>query len=497
MRRIITTQGPFQLMTALAVLLYEQDKDSETKHEDYLVLHGTCVGDSSEGIDRAMLDLARIWPWQKIIQLNEFERNLGRPPLDSKSKQICELRRIIDVAQADLILAIRNWQVTNELLLKAFPEARKVTYGDAIGQIDSYATKDYVQFDEGRFLLPFRAFSYSGDPVVRVEDLPYEIVPRIYFMRTIQKYLAISPAAREFGERLAKDAPRTIVVLLKNGAESSVIQLEQEVISYVNAVLKFVSVGDRILIKPHPRETCRQSQIVQSVLKKVFHLDSEILGDDTFLAYLPLEIFCLGNAFKIITSPLMSAATRHLKFLLDLNVDDGLNADLLKVLNPKRRVHHLATELINETILERLPSWDGKSVIYDWTGDGPGEQAIEASVAESGTFWPQLSKVNQSPIPELLDCLNTCSANKDMSGLKSALNEIIAAGPGDYSLLMDLGRIAEAIGEIEQAHRAYEIATIVECRKAEAHRCLAEMCRKLGQDLQGAVAADCALFAAE
>jgi len=491
--RFITTQGPLQLCTVLAVLFDERSRNPHQEYEDYLIVHGSFVGDNTEVINQATMDLARVWKWKGVFCLDALEANLNKSPHLQQHDKIKLLQEFIGLPCPDEIYLVRNWQMTNELLLHSYRSAKKITYGDAIGQIDSYASPHYVQFDEIRTLQPFRCFSYSRESVIDPKSIPMRIARCDSFREVLESYLQVSETARSYCASLAPDAERSIVVIFKNASESRLTQLEKEIAIYVNAISAVASTGDKILLKPHPRETLHQSMIVKEIAERECGLKSEILGANSFLSLLPVEVFLIGNPMKCILSPLVTAASRQIKFLLDMEVQEGHSDEVLQVFSPERKRHYLSTQYLNDCILQRLSTWNGQTVIYEWDENDPVAVKLMQETDQSSAFWPRFSSPVQQEVISQIEFLNKAAATQDIDGVRKMTAELVRLAPQDLSLLLELGKIAERVGDLATANRAYEVATMFEPNCAAAHSALARTLKALAAERgQVAIAEACA-----
>ena len=491
-RRIISVQGPFNLLSVLSHLFAEQEEVVQ-KSDDILVVHGLHAGDDTKNIHAVISDMARVWSWEKIVFLADFEKEHLHNTQTIDQSLIDKLHAAIGVSTVDEVFIVRNWQLTNELILKAFPSANKILYGDAFGQIDSYAGPRYESINEGRFLLPLKYFPHSTEEkVIDPKFFPFQISPRHCVLKVIEKYLATSDEARAVHAEIGADSERKIILLTKNATESKVTQLETEIAIYVDAVLKVAQPGVEVVIKPHPREALGQSGLVQRALKDLCGIECKIVGAGSYTGHMPVEVLCFRNNFLAVIAPLVSVTCRQLKFLFDIDSYDPLSDEMLGFINPARAYHYLATDLVNREAVSRLNTWDESGMVYEWFADGVEEKKQLARLKSVASRWPQLRDAGDPQVSQAFEELNKASQEGAVEKLIDAARRLVELAPQDLPLLFSLGEFGEKSGDLETAQRAYEIATVMDVRNIEAHKRLSAVLLKMGREGEAKIAELCA-----
>jgi hypothetical protein len=361
--RVVTVQGPFQLLCALAVMFYKQETQEVRSYDDYLVIHGLCVSPPADKIIKeAIVDIARVWPWKQIVYLAEFERRLELGHYRDVGSMMNVLFETVGVIKADVILAARNWQTTNDILLKAYQDAHKIVYGDGLGEVDAYSSPNYVQFDEACVTMPVEWFSQIGEPIISLSSIPLTIMPKQYFLHSIDRYLSISEPVHLFCERIRDNAKNSVLVLTENATEAGITRLEEEIQIYIKPILRMIQPGDSVFLKPHPREIFNQCFIIKNILTQYYNINAETFDREDFMRALPVEIICRGVQFKKVISPLLSGASCSLKCLYD--IDCYISPEFIENLNVRYRNIYLKQFEICTTVIERLNHWEGKSILY-------------------------------------------------------------------------------------------------------------------------------------
>lgn len=493
-QRIVSVQGPFNLLAALSHLFSERSHDGSSRvKDDILVVHGVFAGEDTRSIHAIISDMARAWPWKKVVYLDEFEKRWVKSGSVNSVDVQKSLHHEIGVTAADELMIVRNWQDTNELLLKSFPAARKILYGDAFGQVDSYAGSRFECMDEGRFLLPVRYFPYSREEtVIETASLPYRVTPRHFVVDVIRTYLEISPEARSLHAAMARDAQKKLILLTKNAAESRVSSLETEISIYVEAVRRVTKPGITVIIKPHPRESLRQSLLVQRALQELHGIHSEIVGAGSYLGHMPVEILCSGNNFHAVLAPLVSVTCRQLKYLYGIDSYEPLTDEMLARINPARGYHYLATDLVNRETVYRLDKWDGEEFIYEWNPQGAEERKQLSRLGSWNSQWPQLRRLDNSDVVSALKEFSEALQSATPDALVMAARKLIALEPNDSALFLTLGDLVYQAGDIPSAIRAFEIATIIDPSNTATHEKLSRIALETGNNLLGTIARICA-----
>ncbi len=491
MKRLITSQGPLQLLSALSVITDEARRGGG-KHEDHLLIHGTAMSASASHINDAMRELASLWIWTSVTFLPEYEPKLltlmSGKPADAHEA----LKQILGFMQVDRLYVCRNWQATNELIMNTFPEACHVVYGDSFGQIDSLDLPSQPKVNELYASMLHQSFPFGSEPLIDPRKFPFTVVPRLVILDLIKRFTETSQSTLKLREDLGTQAADSCLLILKNGAESQLLSLEDEVRLYAASVDEVVGKVSRLIIKPHPREMLHTSKILASVIRAHYDLETFVLGNDTFLESLPIEIFCQNIKFAKVLSPLPSIAKRNLKSLLNIECGKPLEAPILALMNPVRRRHQLMIEFINTKIFARLPAWDENSVLCCWSDFKAEWQEYERHWDQLGNIWPTFVNPAGPEILSTLRDIEDASSRNHIPALKSSLQKILAQAPGDADLLIQVAEISRAIGEPALGISATRMVSILNAHDARAYRFSAILHAEQRDTLGEIVARECA-----
>jgi hypothetical protein len=323
--RLVAVQGPLQMLYAVAVLLFEAERNPEASFSDHLVLHGMGPQSTPDGpIHRATLEIARIWPWNSMSNLHAFETQYNYERDTDFDACADAVRHVIGRERFGVIYAVRNWQLTNDLILRAYPESRKIVYGD-LGWIDATAAPDSIPFDEARpWLLPVQThFDVCGRRTALLgRDLPFETVGLRHFREAIDHAaVLLAPALADLAVALSASPAPKVLVLTSNIADSRECRLEDEVELTVSTVLTHLDCDAVVVIKPHPRETMEQSVMIAEAIGQETGCRPTIL--DGLLGALPVEIIHQDLRFDRVIAPMWSSSSYTLRLLHGVEVVDA------------------------------------------------------------------------------------------------------------------------------------------------------------------------------
>lgn len=296
---------------------------------------------------------------------------------------IASLGASLNVRQADFILyahdVVTPWP---QSLAKAYPTAKTVCYGDALGQF--FTRHDLpVSSPHGghlgrlwRYLRGPKAKAPQAAPVflpkilaailpVAQKPLPASVqlmVPDKDSVATTLHLCALScvdlqnyctALATEFGS----DAT---LFLTENMAEGQFISFDDEMRFYTDTILRNCAPGSTIIIKPHADETQARIFAFREMLGGVF----TIKQIDKKYARYPVELFLpLLQKCSVIG---MYYPVLSLKYLYDIDVIQPLDARTIEKYFPRAVWASYKTAiLLNMQPLAQLGGWNGISLLYN------------------------------------------------------------------------------------------------------------------------------------
>jgi hypothetical protein len=367
--RLISAQGPAQLINVLAILKYQDKNESPCQWEDHLVLGGFST-ELSPQITQRMVQIcekiASIWNFKSLHYLSNEDLSIEC----SFHQTAKRLRKELNLTDVEYIYVCRNWQLFNELLLESYQDARKVAYGDGFGLLDlssktrqprPFNPSGYYSFEKAYLFMPLEV-----DPEGKSFSLVNQIIqpPIDYLIDTIKNIGSNLPEIREYSNFMIKDAGNKIIlVTTSNFTESNSMKdnifsvllwklfsllikfssllgllkifkfldkfvsslrqirenidapqikrkVELEACMYFEQIVRHAHEDELILIKPHPRELFKQSV---KLVDRLFQNGYKATVIDHDFSCFPVELFFLYLPFsKVIALDSTSALTGSL-----------------------------------------------------------------------------------------------------------------------------------------------------------------------------------------
>lgn len=322
--RIIACQGSAQLVAAVTAFRLQQTERADQEDTKlHLLIFELNLFDGSdqdfaaviEQLGRELLNIDSI-QYLGTEWLREAERRLRT---DGDQATLGWVRESLNVSDCREIFVSRSWQLANRLLLRSFPSARKICYGDGTGVyfpenhsaprlgIGGFIDRSVRRLLRGESLLPQKpvslapiecdagylafpkAFGYSP-------PFPYQEIPQSALWKTFQDLVPGLARESEFRE-LSKDIntfPGVVLFAGCNFSESRQMDFKDELSAYVE-FLKQENLLDPtalLIVKPHPRDTTGKlaalSELFNPRYKKVTCLTTRLLR------FAPFESILLG-----------------------------------------------------------------------------------------------------------------------------------------------------------------------------------------------------------
>lgn len=326
-RRIVACQGPIQLVTAVAVL---RQRDQETGQrglnahwDDHLAIMELA---SPEGQRPAFVTaLARmantLRKWHSIIDMCD-----ANPSQFRRSDSPLGLALRLDdtsAAGVDEVFVVREWQTGNQALLRSFPEATKICFGDSIGIYlppVHMAPREPLARRAARYmrsLATLRARKGPAAEPARVSaDCYYLTLPEAFGqppstdVRTTEiahiwkvlddlRPLLPKVLVEELYDRM--NGGRVTVLMTSNFSEQGLMSPKAELAAYVAYLAdQRLDTDSLLLIKPHPRDRVDKVSALAQILGRRFRSVYTLTDELGF--YLPLEVLLME---------IQSSAERH------------------------------------------------------------------------------------------------------------------------------------------------------------------------------------------
>lgn len=289
--RLISIQGPTQLLNVLSILRSQETNPEYKNSQDYLIIGGLCVDSlSAKKILDICQQIARVWNFKQIFCLNHLEK-LYIHKIFSFKDCIKSLKKYTNLQFVDAVYVCRNWQFFNEVLLSSYPQAQKICYGDGLGYIDLNSNfwsqpvnpEGLVDVDEICVIAPV-----AKDATVFNRYPIQQINPNYFYSVVLESAKQISGLEKYCRELSKKIDDSLTVVLTSNHTEAGIIKDDKnEIDCYLSCILSSTQENELILVKGHPRQQLHQST---NLVKKLRALGRKALEIDRF-NHVSIELF--------------------------------------------------------------------------------------------------------------------------------------------------------------------------------------------------------------
>ncbi|MEH2199679.1 CmcI family methyltransferase [Nostoc sp.] len=305
--RLIIVQGPLQLLNVISVLR-SQEADGEYRNcDDFLIMGGY----SDQELNKVCLQISQIWNFKEKLLLYEFEVFCSSNSFDFLT--VTELlKQHINLPLADVVYTCRNWQFVNEVFLAAYPNARKICYGDGLGWLDinssAFISKllnpsGFVPIDDSYLITPIeyeKSFEFCKIRQIKPE----------FFKSTVTDSARQIDGLSDYCKSLNKLGNSITIALTSYDTETGVVKSYQDEINcYLSSILPYTQPGETVLVKGHPRQQFNQAQVLVEELRK--HRRNSFVVPELFTR-VPIELFCeflhIKKAFTYSSSACISIA---------------------------------------------------------------------------------------------------------------------------------------------------------------------------------------------
>lgn len=385
-RSILAVQGPLQyLVGSIAMKWLVQNVYKTSYVEKMLVLFDLCVPESEENdFAETIYNLASGESWTKIIFISTSDmKRINRTRISQRLKFI---REEIGLDNCDDLFVMRDFAfLGNQLLLNAYPNAQRITYGDSFGIVgdNKIFKKNWYEFIKHPLLIAKliassilfgRYKTYTFDKAVLLlpqdwsgsylDNIPLIIPEKSFVLKDILNVGSSINKLQEYCDSiLQQTSSKKYLFLLSNFTNSGMMQLNKEMNLYYEIIIKYIEVGSTIILKKHPRCNLYLDGEVKKILEKKYNI---IYLDDNRFSSIPLEyLFPIISACEVIS--VYSASALHLTYLYNKNVIMPLDDDLMDYFFSKVQVHVKKGNKMIVDSVNKLKIWDGKSIL--WKGE--------------------------------------------------------------------------------------------------------------------------------
>jgi len=378
-KRLLTVQGPLQFITGHIAHTWQAPR---TGTESTLLLYDfLCPAEVENQIADAVSSLSGTQGWKRIVHVRgeQMDALMRRRYSDS----IAGLKALIGESSFDDVFLARD-HVGNgsALLLNAYPEARKHSYGDSFGLVGQHEAmarlegprrlRDRLRSLGRRLLLGGPAAIAFDDAVLSLPiDLsgkylrhtPLVVPSHAHVVQTVEAIYAQLPELRDYCDelRIRSAGRKSPLYLLSNLAGSGLSTVDQEVALYLEVIRSHSRPGETLFIKPHPRSSFEFLQAIREPLQADHDV---VVIDDSRFARMPIELW-MGLLSHCNLVAMFSTSCINLKYLYGKEVVLPLDDDRMR-----RYLHVSATEhvasgyrMMKQALLN-LDRWDGASPLW-------------------------------------------------------------------------------------------------------------------------------------
>lgn len=194
-----------------------------------------------------------------------------------------------------------------------------------------------------------------------LKTLPFIICKKKLFLEILDQCIFNAQELQNYcTEIINKYCNRNKLLLMtENFAEGNFIDFNKEIEMWCTIIRRKVDKGGVVFLKSHPGETLNRNERIRKCLEG----DIEVVELDKRFKRYPIEIWrelVLNCKIVCLSYPIIS-----LKYIYDINVIQTMNDGLIEKWFPEWvwASYKNALSLYMEP-LKRLPSWDGKGVLY-------------------------------------------------------------------------------------------------------------------------------------
>jgi acetyltransferase-like isoleucine patch superfamily enzyme len=352
--RIITVQGGTQLITAISLLRYFQQQEGPA-HKNILVHFGSFPAIETEMFFNQSIDLiAKAWDFDECHHLNHLLKIKEPEKIRAALQQEFQNKNVVEV------LCGRNWQLPNEVLLKSFPLAKKIAYGESYGSVDFSFSKKHEKIDEVYLFLPvFYSgiyFDYQKDPE------KYHFINPNYIKQTFRDVFQASPSIHQHISEIEREVPEANIFLTSNFSHARVMTEEDEISESFRIIRENFSTKIPVLIKTHPRNNENKQDVLCERLKEAGY-EAQVIPLDNVFAYLPFDLLCYQWNCNQIAS-ILTSSVLALSYFCKKKVILGFNEQTASLLLSNLGDYYFELIELSNTILNKLQNWTPGSPIF-------------------------------------------------------------------------------------------------------------------------------------
>jgi hypothetical protein len=394
--RLISIFGPNNILAAICALKWStltSKPDLDDKGQVVVVISHPGMPDpvlleSKKIIERITSGLG----WKRPVLILDEQRRSISDPRTPYSWILREFKHLIDLDEiSEFYFAHDIVGNIPELAMNAFPKAKRITFGDALGSI--YDKRYHLELASSPNSQPgvsnvkkdlpeiirsvpkrFKHILLSSINILRrqhqadkavlilpmdqtgkcLDSLELSVVPKWLVNKVIQDCNKGLPELVQYCKNLVKSTtgPR-YVFLLENIADGGFASVESEVKMYEEMININIPKGSTIFIKSHPLSVLPVEKYLCERLERDY---LAIIISNEFRRY-PIELWDeLVKNCEILS---MSYGTISLRYLYGINTKYAMKYSIIEYWNSYKNAHDL---YYNQ--LDRLSKWDGNGILW-------------------------------------------------------------------------------------------------------------------------------------
>lgn len=386
-KKLLAVQGPLQFIAGyIAMKWYENINRGSENSESVLLMYDFLMPENIEPeFVNVITKLASLQKWHSII----FISNTDMTEIMKGKYTGCikKLKIAIGESEFDEIYLARDYCGNGSpLIVNAYPDSSRITYGDSLGLVGNeaifnnfnwrspvrsilslckktllgflYGSPEKFAFDAAVLTLPQ---DWSGNYLNYVQLMVPE---KSHVVNTLMAIYANLIDLSTYCNSLLKhnNSDNKFLFLLSNLSASGLMSEINEISLYLEIIKQTATKDSIIYIKPHPRSALTVLKAIVERLEDEYQI---IVIDHAELLRYPIELWValLQNCTII---PIFSTSAVNLKYIYDKEVILPLDDYKIATYFYQNQISYVSKlhSMVSQSI-SRLESWDGRSTLWN------------------------------------------------------------------------------------------------------------------------------------
>ncbi|HAT6809158.1 alpha-2,8-polysialyltransferase family protein [Legionella pneumophila] len=267
----------------------------------------------------------------------------------------------------------------NQALMHAFPHAKRICYGDALGLVytQTYFSRFMYQIINKNGIIPhnilarlkrkliYPAKKYQLQAQQAILAIPcdpgrdfltqcdFSIIPKDGLKKCVADLADCIPDFKTHMQDLIKNSPNPCYLLmLSNFTESKLTTIDNEIALYKDILSKYATVGSTVILKPHPAHNPDLFSLIINTLKENYNI--EVIDQKYY--HLPIELAeSLVQGCEVLS---VSYSSISLPYLYDKQVNHVLTQELVnKYFLIQKMSWFIESNNLYISMINALPNW--------------------------------------------------------------------------------------------------------------------------------------------